>query len=74
MRYDKGPFGLAKTAFSLKYFNNAIRIRNTNEYPLIFGETIFVEVPKICEIYGPQQKNALWYVASFGFSILGFAA
>jgi len=56
MRSDKGPFGLGKTAFSLKYFNNAICIRITNEFPLIFGETIFVEVPKIHEIheiYGP---------------------
>ena len=58
-QYDKGPFGLAKTAFSLKYFNNAILIRITNEFPLIFGETIFVEAPKICEIHGPRQNSAL---------------
>ena len=33
------------------------------EFPLIFGETNFVEVPKIHkihEIYGPRKKNILW--------------
>ena len=32
------------------------------EFPLILGETNFVEVPKICEIYGPQKKSALRYI------------
>ena len=32
---------------------------HTMEFPLIFGETNFVEVPKIykiCEIYGPRKR------------------
>ena len=35
---------------------------HTMEFPLIFGETNFVEVPKICEIhkiYGPQRKHPM---------------
>ena len=31
------------------------------EFPLIFGETNFVEVPKIRKIYGPRKKSALRY-------------
>ena len=34
------------------------------EFPLIFGEANFIEVPKIheiCEIYGPRRKSALRY-------------
>ena len=42
---------------------------NTHEltqdgFPIIFGETNFVEVPKICEIheiYSPQKKSTLRY-------------
>ena len=37
------------------------------EFPLIFSETKFVEVPKIHEIreiYSPRKKSALWYRTS----------
>ena len=27
------------------------------EFPLIFGETNFVKVPKICKIYDPQRMS-----------------
>ena len=29
---------------------------HTMEFLLIFGETNFVEVPRICKIYGPQKR------------------
>ena len=32
------------------------------EFPLIFGETNFVKVPKICKICGPGRKSALQYI------------
>ena len=37
------------------------------EFPLIFGETNFVEVPKIRKIYGPQKR------APYSIKILGGA-
>jgi len=49
----------------LDTYDNTIHIHITNEFLLIFGETIFVEVPKIHkinEIYGPQKKSTLWYI------------
>ena len=37
-------------------------IHVATEFLLIFSETNFVEVLKICKIYGPQNKSALRYM------------
>ena len=39
---------------------------HTMEFPLIFGETNFVEVSKIREIYNSRKKSALRYSRRFG--------
>ena len=50
----RSRLGKAVASF-LKYFNTL----------LIFGETNFMEVPKLCKIYGPRKTGALRYMVSF---------
>ena len=46
--------------FTKQHWEHPLQYMGTYVHEIVFGETNFVEVPKIlkiCEIYGPQKKR-----------------